>query len=432
MGYARFLYFLHGFSISAFWVVSCQYFMMSWAALVLFFTIDYLLTFSNRWLKWLAWALMTLQPLPLVLANLLAGDALFTALTILWVALLIRVLLRPSWWALILQALVLFLAFQIRYNALYYPLISCLVFLMAKGASYLYRAAGILFTVFLIGYGYHSTRAKTEELTGADVFSGFSGWQLANNALYLSPFIHLEQEKFDDPDLQALHLYVREFVDSITPGSREDVRQGKIGSAFLWDSRGPLKQYLFNYSRINRQPYLQSWYQLATLYGDYGKTLILDHPMTFCRHFLWPNACSFVMPDAECLAKFHNLAIPVPRETAEWFGWDADNGESKPRCPGLQKVLIACYPLLHAVLVLCGLFLPLGWLVVAKRYGSCREGSGLLLFWYLFFLLNIVFSIVAAPVVLRYESAWFVLGGGILLWFLDRMIMRSKVEEERR
>jgi len=433
MGYARFLALLHELSGSSDLVVTCQYFLMSWAALAFFFSVDYLLTFRNRWIKWLSCALTCLQPLLLVLANLLAGDGLFAALTILWITTLLWVLLRPGWWALMLQALALYLAFQVRYNALYYPLISCLVFLMAVRVSLLYRAAGILFTLLLTGSGYHSIRASTEDQTGADVFSGFSGWQMANNALYLSPFIDLKEESFEDPDLRELHGYVREFVDSIDPISRREAQEGKIGSAYLWDNHSPLKQYLFNYSRVNRQPYLQSWYQVATLYGDYGKALILDHPMAFYRHFLWPNACSYVMPDGECLTKYHNSTIPVPKETAEWFGWDGENPEPAPRWAGVQQGIIGCYPPMHALLFLSCLVLPFGWLVSRKwgrdrhdrdgRAQSREEGMRLLWFWYLLFLLNIVFSIVASPIVLRYEGYWFVLGGCIPLWFLDRKIV---------
>jgi len=425
MGYARFLSLLHGFSPSFNFVVTLQYLLIGWAASACFFSIDYLLRFKHPWLKRLSWALMTLQPMLIVLANLLSSDCLFTTLTIVWFTLLLWILLRPSWWVLIAQALVVLLAFQVRYNAIYYPLISSLAFMLAIRASFVYRVVGIGLTVLLISASYRSTRAETEEVTGADVFSGFSGWQMANNALHLLPYIRCQEESFDDPDMELLHRWVMAFADSIAPGSRQAVYNGEIGTAYLWDNHGPLKQYLFNYCQTTRQTYLQAWYQVSPLYGQYGKTLIIRHPWLFLRRFVWANTRSFVVPGGECLSRYHCSPVKVPKEVDDWVGWDttrAERPEPHPRFEALQSRLMAPYPALHAVAGLLCLAAPLVWWILRKIKRSSRtgtgEGSKLLLLWYLIFLSNIAFSVTAAPVALRYEACWFVLGAGLPLWFI--------------
>lgn len=427
MGYARFLSWLHGFSASFTFVTTVQYLLICWAGTVCFFSMEYLLHFKHRWLKWLSWGLMTLQPLLLVLGNLVSSDCLFTTLTIVWFTLLLWILFRSGWWVLIAQALVVVLAFQVRYNAIYYPLISCLAFVLAIRATFIYRIVGIGVTVLLISASYHSIRTETAEVTGADVFSGFSGWQMANNALYLLPHMRPGEESFEDPDMMLLHRWVLAFADSVAPESRQAVHNGEIGSVFLWDNHSPLKQYLFNYCQVSRQPYLQSWYQVSPLYETYGKTLILRHPWVFLRRFIWPNTRAFMIPPGEYLSKYHYIPVNVPKEVAEWAGWDTarmERPEPQPRMESLQGSLIALYPALHAWVGLLCLLAPIGWWACKRRGG---QGLKLLLLWYVLVLSNFIFSITAAPVVLRYEACWFVLGTGIPFWFIsESLALRNK------
>jgi hypothetical protein len=75
---------------------------------------------------------MTFNPLSLHLSNMVNSDGLFLALSIMWFALLLWIIYKPSNKIIYWHTILLFAAFTVRYNALVYPLIALLAFRLSK------------------------------------------------------------------------------------------------------------------------------------------------------------------------------------------------------------------------------------------------------------------------------------------------------------
>jgi len=214
LGYSDFLSFLHVFSSSDLFVIVVQYSLLSFSTIFLLFSIDYLYEFQNRKIKILAFILTALNPIFLVLANQIASDSLFSFYTILWFSSLLWILKEGKWWALILQVIILYLAFKVRYQALFFPAISLIIFVLSSKSKLYYKIIGIFFSFVFISYAHKQEKKIVQKQVQADVFAGFSGWMMANNALLIYKYTNTQTNDFEDPDLAQLDKIVKVTIDS--------------------------------------------------------------------------------------------------------------------------------------------------------------------------------------------------------------------------
>ncbi|MFT4061477.1 MAG: hypothetical protein QM642_03860 [Edaphocola sp.] len=295
-GYSAFLRWVHGFSQSDTALVTVQFLLTSFDSLFLYFTVDYLLGFGSKGIRILV--LLLFSPLVLVVCNVVSSDGLFASLTVLWFALLLWIILRRPWWAVVVQLVLLYCLFLIRYNAIYFPVVAALAFVFAYGASLPYRIVGVASSILVVMSGYISVKKETYEATGANVFSGFSGWQSANNALFMYKHIKVDSRIFDEPELRVLDTIVKTYIDSVSAETLQKIEEGKLASSiFMWDSKSPLKVYTAYYCNKNRLSYYPAWRQVSELFSEYSKELILQYPMAYFRYFMWNNMVYFFVPD---------------------------------------------------------------------------------------------------------------------------------------
>lgn len=426
MGYAHFLTFLHDLNPTQNFVVYVHYTMLLMTSLFFYFSLDYLFVFSSKPIKYLSWLLIIVNPLILVAANQIGSDSLFTALTLFWFTSLLWIIRKPNWWMLVLQVLLLNWAFHVRYNALYYPAVTLVVFLIAKTDKKLYKIAGIAASFLVIYYSYSQIRQTTERITGARVFAGFSGWQMANNALYMYNHINVETSDFDDAELQKLDFFVKHCYDSINVEEKEAISKGKLPPTFLWDPKGPLKQFLFYKIQTTQIPYFASWHQVSELYGTYAKQLILQHPGAYFKYYIWNNLMYYGCPDPEFLSSYNADNITLPESTLQWF--NLKNDKPHANRPGMQKSIVAPYRYIHLLLVIFSFVLPVAYLYKKKKEspaGGMQDAFRTVGFWLCYMLTNMGFAILASIITLRYELPFFVLAFGLPLWFLDQILKRK-------
>ena len=130
IGYSAFLRLFSSFTRSDTALVLCQYLLLQSSILYLCFTIRYLLR-PGKWLFAIIVGACILNPLTLFVSNFVSSDAIFAAISIIWLTQLFWIVCRPGLWLILRHALILVTAFTVRYNALYYPLISLSVILLA-------------------------------------------------------------------------------------------------------------------------------------------------------------------------------------------------------------------------------------------------------------------------------------------------------------
>jgi hypothetical protein len=427
-GYSRFLQIVHNFTDSHYATVTIQYVILVIAALFSFFSVDYLYPFKSKTIKFCSWLLVTVNPCLLVLANLIMSDALFIAFSAIWFTLFLWIIRRKHWWSLLAQLFFLYVGFQIRYNALYYPIITGLIFLLVPKLKTPYRLTGI-FTSFILILGAYTTIKKTTyKDTGANVFAGFNGWQIANNALMIYKRADIRIKDFDEPELRLLDQFAKHYIDSMSLESRTQIEKGEVsGAPFLWDVNGPLKKYVFYYAHTYKMSYLPAWYQVAPLYNKYGSYIIKNNPGLFFRYYLLPNFYQYFVPPLEVVAHYNLRNNELSSTTLKWF--QIKTAHVKVSVSDVQEKLMYPYPVLHALLLLFCLVIPLIYLWKCRRKQSSWSTSFVVpaLLWYLFLCADMAFNTFASPITLRYVALLFIIGFGLPFYFLDQILYKGKV-----
>ncbi|GAA0536587.1 hypothetical protein GCM10009415_18000 [Chitinophaga japonensis] len=244
------------------------------------------------------------------------------------------------------------------------------------------------------------TSQKNKELTGIYQFSIFGGWQLANNALYMYPHLQIDRAKIPN-NCRKLDNLTREYFDSIPTGMKGI--SPIMGAIFIQYEAAPLKQYVNKYSawRSDTLGGIQSWGEVAPVFGMFGKYLIREHPIAYAKHFLVPNAMNYFVPPLEKLEMYNLGADRVYPIAANWFGYKTTSVKSISK--DLQGILLYLFPVFFTVLNLyfagCSVFLLL---LGGRRRLSGSFLHGLTLIG-LFLLVNFAFSVLASPIVFRYQ-----------------------------
>jgi hypothetical protein len=411
IGYSWFLELFGLISRSHWWLVCCQYALLEVAILYFVFSMGYLLQVT-KWLFGCMLLIGVVSPLVLHVSNFVSSDALFAALSLIWFTQLIRIACKLGRIVLLLHAVVLLMVFTVRYNAMYYPFISIAVILFAEiRARWKWGSIALmlLFPAAFIGY----TQVQYYKETGSVHFSPFSGWQLASNALYAYahvPATGRSKERFTYVDLQRL---ADRHMDSLHRTSyNPPLSQGIY---YLWDPQSPLQQFPeVWWGRDSTVTGFKRWAMTGPIYKEYGYYLVKIYPHAFLRYYVWPNLSSYYVPPLEFLGSYNMGLDTMEQAGVAWFGLKTNKVHSKTSDHVIH--INTYYPL---ELALVNLFFVLGFIgfvlsggfaestAIVKRIGVC-----FLLIW----VCNMGFSVLASPVVLRYQVFPMLVTQTFMLW----------------
>lgn len=318
IGYSKFLALFHHLTYSDTALVGFQYFFMQAAALYLFFTTLYFFNLS-RWSQKLLFIFLFANPLTLYLCNTVNSDALFGALSIIWFTELLWIIRLPKFYNVFTQALLIFLCFTVRNNAYYYPIISTLVFLLSR-YNLKTKILGITMPLLLITTFILYTRNEAYNLTGARQFSLFTGWQLANNALYFYDKVNVDSATLPTAESKRLNQISIDFFKHIEPDGYHSQLESFGGNFFLRYPRSPLKKYLaLNYPLNSNMEEVKSWGKAAIVYESFGKVLIIHHPIAYFRYFVLPNVWHYFFPPLLHLAQYNYGSTKIDPIAKFWF-----------------------------------------------------------------------------------------------------------------
>jgi len=398
IGYSKFIRLFSVFTHSDTALIYTQYFLLQVSALYFLLTLVYLFN-PGKLLTLLLLAFGTLNPITLHLSNFISSDALFTGLSMVWITQLIRIIYQPTKRLLLWHAIVLLLVFTVRYNSLYYPVISLLIISLSKTALRA-KITGIVAILALTGGFAGYTFYHYKKTTGIVQFSAFGGWQMASNALYM--YAHLPQEPSTSfpSRLKELHTIVSHHMDSLNHVKiRPDTA---LGVYYLWNPNAPLLKYLeLKWSKDTSTDYFQKWAAMAPLYGDYGSYLIRKHPAAFVRYYILPNLINYYVPGTEFLGTYNMGRDTVDQIAKVWFDYKTNKTKSPFKD---HKILITEYYSIIAVIINLGFALGfIGFLLLDGFKKTGTLFSTVLLLWVLIWIANLLFSVLASPIVLRYQ-----------------------------
>lgn len=397
IGYSKFLRWFHFITYSDTALIGFQYFLLILSSLYFFFTINYLYS-PLRFTRIILFIFLFFNPLFLYLCNYVNSDPLFAALSLIWITELLWIIYRPKWYRIITQAILLFSCFTIRNNAYYYPLISILTFVLSR-YNMRSKIAGILFPFILIIPFIIHTRNETYKITGTKQFSLFTGWQLANNALYM--FEYTDSARNLSPQAQEVDKLARQFYSARDSSFHRSLNY-YVGNFFIRENYAPLKRYMNKHYKISDdETAIIAWGKSSVIFTEYGNSLIKRNLRAYIWEYMLPNARNYFLPPLEKL-EIYNLGLSRVDPIAKfWFHYESERVSSISKT--LQGTILSVFPALFLGLntYLLATFLAI-WLFEKYRFLSTDMVKSALIvvsFW----ILNFLFCVSATIIVFRYE-----------------------------
>lgn len=284
MGYASFLNFVHVFTASTTGLFVVSYVLNAAATLFLLFSARYLLNIKGRAIFLTLCGAALLAPRIIFATNFLMSDGLFNTLAMLFLATALWLCFTRNWWLVVLHLLCFVFLYKVRFSGMFFVPVSAATLWMASPKKW--RIAAAVLPVVIFALLFSSTKKEYVRQTGVETFSGFSGWQLMNNALVLMPEAKkIPAEEFEG-EVQEIHRFMQSVPDSLFR------QRYSITTFYMWDRELPPKQLLFAYMQATGRNYGRSWVEVGKLFGEYAGALIRREPGRYITNFVWPSLLS--------------------------------------------------------------------------------------------------------------------------------------------
>lgn len=394
IGYSKFLRLVNVFAKPDLILVSLQYLLIQCSAIFLLFTIFYFYK-AGQVIQRILLCIVVLNPLLLHLGNMVSSDGLFLALSMTWFALLLWTIYKPSTKIICWHAIVLFAAFTVRYNALIYPLIAILAFWLSN-LSLRKKLLGLGSGLLLLSWFVSISMIQYKKLTGYWQFSSFSGWILANNAMYAYRKVENTEREPIPMKFRAIDSMVREFNEM-----HPDLRSYGDAAPYMWRPNFPLLQYRYSLFNNETSPTdFTTWAYMGPFYSSYGMYIIKTYPIHFLRYFVLPNSLKYLHPPVEFLGYYNTGTSTVPESVAKWFGYT--NNQVKTRIKDGRASILAPYPYLVSIINLIMLLMLLSYIVLKGWQYSPSFNKSILLACFAW-VVNALFTIFTSPAALRFQ-----------------------------
>lgn len=394
--YSKFLRLVSVFTHSDTVVVAIQFIAIEFAILYLYFTILYFMN-PEKWARWFMLIVMIINPAILSISNYILSDTLFTAMTLIWFTLMIWVLCRPKRSQTYILAALLFFLFMLRYYAIFYPVITFAVILLAKLPWRIKIYSIGLATILILGFIWHTSN-QYQKLLGKKEFSAFSGWQIASNALIMYRNFH-DFSKDKPPDkLLPIHQFVTHQLDSFNHlKSRPD---SVVTFFYMWNEFSPLRQYMAKkYKGDSSTPAFKRWASMGAEFKTYGQYLAMRHPWEYVKYYVWQGIQWFAVPTDEALGQYNNGRDSVSTEIEHWFDL-----KSRRVWSASKKIYTVSYfPVVTAVMNALTILSVIGYFLLGCYKNTTIDVTKTVILFAGYWLINFLFSIVSAPMMLRYQ-----------------------------
>lgn len=396
-GFSYFLELVHAISPSVHAVFISQMIIYFISTVIFAFTIKYFFKPRNKIVWYVLLFVFTLSPMGFRLANNILSDLIYGATIYIMIAAFIFIVKKRSWFALIALTIFLFFSLHIRYSSIIFPIVFIALLFMVKGIK---KWIGIVAMVFVTFVFYNQVKSWMKSTTKINQYStGFDGWQMANNALHIIPFTDIDANSFKNPEVKKLHEFVITQKDSIS----FITKNGTYATAgFLWSKTMPLKLYLAKQIKEKSSTYTRTWIKLgSTTYSEYGRTLIMKHPIQFFKYYFMPNSKGIVYPERTEVIS-HEEPIKSAKNTA-YYNIPEDTDTSNKH-EIYKNFLAKTDQIIWAVQWIFILGISILGIIYRKKMDFSKEDKKV--FWGIFAFAVIYYGsiVFASPIAFRY---WF-------------------------
>lgn len=400
IGYSKFLRLFHFITHSDTAVVAFQYFFLELTCLFFFFTALYFYR-PSKTSQVILFVFLFFNPLFLYISNYVNSDSLFAALSVWWFTQLIWIIERPKRYQIFVQAILLLLCFTIRNNAYYYPIVTIIAFALSR-QTLLRKLVGVSLSVVLIISFVLFTREAAYKLTGTRQFSLFTGWQLANNALYMYGHIQVDNSQLPTPQAKEIDTLAKYFYSHMKLPEFDAYLNTYGANFFIREPQAPLKRYMrHHYSTQSDQELITNWGRSSVAFESFGKYLITHYPLSFSRYFVLRNTPNYFIPPLEKLEVYNLGEGEVEPIAARWFDYKTVKVSAISK--DFQSHILNLFPIGFALLN----FFCIGGIILLfmqnKSKMSAISISKNILLSASLLLLNMLFCITTTIIVMRYE-----------------------------
>lgn len=389
IGYSKFLFYLHNISQTDTIVTATQYIFIQASAFVLFLTLQRFFQLPAH-IKNTIFVILIFNPLSLYISNYILPDALFAAISLLWVANLITIIHKPNITNISTQAVLIALLILLKMQGLFYPIVS-IVTLSFINRRLWFKTLAITLTLITTLSTTELISQMAQKESGHRQLSAILSWQIANNALYgyshidtTNIFTSVESARFS----KRMTSIVTSDSTYVTPFD---------GSAYLYAFESPLRRYWLGYvlQDTNRTE-TQGWCRLAPTIFDWGTAVIQASPSTYTKYYLLPNTVNYLFPLTNDVARYNSGELGVSLSVKEWFCYQSQLIEC--RFPNIQR---RAFLIFSAMFLVTNLIILIGiLLLIFKKYpfGDAEHRKPLIIFLISFYSVNALFSIALQPV----------------------------------
>lgn len=400
VGYSMFLRIFSAFTNSDLILVAFQYFFLQAAALGLNFTLYYFFSPDSLIRKCLLLAIL-LNPLFPLISNTISSDNLSLSLALIWFTLLLWIIYQPTRKVVVWHAIVLFFAFTIRFNAMFYPLISCLAFFISS-ANLKSKIKGVVLMIVLIGSFVIYNQEKYYQLCGTRQFAPFSGWQMANNALYSYRYVTASKHKKVPEKFEKLDSVVRDYFAKASKDTSNQIEKQRAFDRYMWVEESPLWIYFWQtFGGKEQSRDLKHWATAAPFYKEYATWIIIQYPVEFFSNVIVPHIHSWFFPPMYSLTMYNggydNIISPY---ITDWFNYKSIFIKTRLVDINILDGIYALYPWVSLVINFVFLFTIILFFIKRKQTNDYICKFFILFgFWW---MINFGFNIFASQIELRY------------------------------
>ncbi|MBS1566840.1 MAG: hypothetical protein JST39_20815, partial [Bacteroidetes bacterium] len=275
--------------------------------------------------------------------------------------------------------------------------------------------------LLLVGCFVSYTTFRYKQLTGYWQYAPFSGWQMANNAMYTYRYVDSADRKPVPARFRMLDNMIRHYFDTSRDVKKHPVEALQASTVYMWDMRlSPLYAYReLIFSKDTSAGEFKKWASMGPLYKDYGVFIIRTYPAQFLRYFVWPNARKYYSPPVEFLEFYNsgrNNTAPIGQT---WFKYKSARLYTRT---GTKKVTILnYYPILSGITNIVLLFILIFYLMLRGSGANVLFRKGMWLGASLW-LINAGFTIFASSAALRFQAFPVVLSFTFMLLLVDWLI----------
>ena len=426
-GYSKFLIILHNISTSMSFIVFVQYWLSAISTMLFVFTIKYFYRPQNNIIEWAFDVFSVCSITVIYLANCVLSDSLFASLTTLWIVSGIWFINAQKMSAktvlFLFHLILLSFIFAVRFTGLFYVFITIFVVLITLFKHHKIIAVTFISTALLLFYLLYKNQVNsTYQLTRVKTFSAFSGWQMANNALHVIPYIDIDTTKITNIELREFTSYALSCKTQI----KANIKPYYSTATFIWDKKLPLKQFLARKIQQKNADYLTTFTYLGeNVYSKFASDIIKHHPVEYFIHYILPNTLSVLYPDHDDVY-FRYSGDFTPELLKSWFGIE-EKLSARSNIVGKISGALSVFQIITWLLV----FLSVIFYLIKKQYQHCSQLQNKIYWGIVFFVLSyLAFNIYAAPFATRYITPVHVLQIAIIYLTVNVLDLKFLVSDK--